>query len=210
MSSPGQRVVARTLPHADVLEHRAAIDVPVVHRGHPLRVEHVAAVAPGERGERHRRVGRPECGDAEVLHRRAEQFGRDARGDDAGRLALIVGGADRRVALDVLHRAHACAHRADQVGHCRVALHVDELAGRGIRVGHVPQHDAGGLRRSSDHSRPQRVPIRRRSRARRPRMPPPRRPLRRHPGRSNTPSAEPATLTASSGSPGTNAPMASS
>ena len=140
------RVVARALPLADVLEHRAAGHVPVVHRGDPFRVEHVAPAAPGQRGERDRRVRRPERRDAEILHGDAEQLGGDSGGDDPGGLALIVCGADGGVALDVFHRAHAGTDRADEIGHRRVALDVDELARGRVRIGHPPQHQAGPRR----------------------------------------------------------------
>ena len=141
---PGERVVARALPLADVLEHRAARDVPIMHGGNAFRVEHPPAVAAGQGRERDRCVRRPEGGDAEIGHRDAEQFGRDARGDDAGGLALIVRGADGGVALDVLHRPHAGTDRADQVRHRCITLDVDELRGTvGIRN---PPQDQGGTR----------------------------------------------------------------
>ena len=76
------------------------------------------------------------------LHRDAEQLGGDAGGDDAGGLALIVGGADGGVALDVFHRSHARADRADEIGHRRVALDVDELA-RGAESGSATRHIPG-------------------------------------------------------------------
>ena len=76
----GQRVVARTLPLADVLEHRAARDVPIMHGGNAFRVEHPPAVAAGQGCECDGRVRRPEGGDAEICHRHTEQLGRDARG----------------------------------------------------------------------------------------------------------------------------------
>ena len=143
MSSPGQRVVPWPLPLSDILEDGAAVHMPVVHGGDPLGIEHPSAAAAGECGECHRRVGRTERGDAEVLRSGAQQLGRDARRDDAGRLALIVCGADGGVALDVLHRTHSRTHRADQVGDRGVALNVDELPRRAVRVGDVPQHDTG-------------------------------------------------------------------
>ena len=52
-------------------------------------------------------------------------------------------GADGGVALDVFHRSHAGADCADEIGHRRVALDVDELARGGVRVGHPPHDQAG-------------------------------------------------------------------
>ena len=62
----GARVVPGPLPLADVLEHRALRLVPGMHRRAAHRVEHGAAVAPGDRAEGDRRVGRAERGDAEL------------------------------------------------------------------------------------------------------------------------------------------------
>ena len=139
----GQRVVARTLPLPDVLEHRTAGDVPIVHGGHAFGIEEAAAAAAGQCRERHRSVGRAERGGAHVLDRHAEQFRGDARRDDARRLALIVRGADRGVALDVFDRADAGTDGADEVGHRRVALDVDELPVCASGVGDLPQHLGG-------------------------------------------------------------------
>ena len=123
----GLRVEPRPLPLADVLEHGAGGDVPVVHGGDPLRVEQPPAVAAGQGGEGHRRVRGPERRGPGLLHRDPEQLGDDPRGDDAGGLALVVRGADGRVALDVLDGAQPGADGAGDVGDRRVALQVDEL-----------------------------------------------------------------------------------
>ena len=79
-------------------------------------VEQFAALASGQGGERHRGVRGPVGGGADVADARdASPAVPERRGDhadrvDAGGLALVVGGADRGVALDVLH-ASACRHR---------------------------------------------------------------------------------------------------
>ena len=77
-----------------------------------------------------------------VLDGSPQELGGDAGGDDAGGLALVVRGSDRRVALDVLDRAQAGADRPRDVGDGRVALQVDELDGAGgaVDVGHPPHH----------------------------------------------------------------------
>ncbi len=120
--------------------------MPLVQGGHPLGVEQPAAVAAGQRGEGDRSVRRPERGGAGRAHRDAEQFGGDPRGEDAGRLALVVRRADGGVALDVLDRAQPGPDRAGDVGHGGVPLQVDELGaargGGGVR--HPPQHERRG------------------------------------------------------------------
>ena len=74
-------------------------------------------------------------------------------GDDAGGLALIVGGADGGVPLDVFQGAHTGAERMHDVLDGGVALDVDELhrAVRVVGVGDSPQHGRwGGVRRFVD------------------------------------------------------------
>ncbi len=204
----GLRVEARALPLADVLEDGPGGDVPVVQGGDPLRVEQPPAVAAGQGGEGHRRVRGPERGGPGVLHRDPEQLGGDPGGDDAGGLALVVRGADGRVALDVLDGAQAGADGTGDVGDRRVALQVDELGApaRTGRVRHPPQHQrcgagapasgAAGSWSSCAGSTARAVNVSRATRC----------PSARHPARSSTPAAAPATARPSSSSPGTKAP----
>ena len=65
----GARVMTRTFPLPDVLEHRALRDMPVVQRRRALRVEQRATVAPCQRRERDGRVGRPKCRGAQRFNR---------------------------------------------------------------------------------------------------------------------------------------------
>ena len=85
----GAGEVARALPLAHVLEHRAVRDVPGVHRGRPDRVEEVAALASGQCPERDRDVRRAERGGAQVPGGAPEQLGGDPGGDHAGGPALV-------------------------------------------------------------------------------------------------------------------------
>ena len=189
----GQWVVAGPLPLADVLEHGAAADVPVVQGGDPFGVEHRAAVAAGQCGEGHRSVGRPERRGAQRLDRHAQQFGGDARGDDAGGLALVVSGADSGVPLDVLDRAHAgTAPR----GRCRrPSRHAAGRRTASLRAATSGTRHSTTERRTSPppcwtsgtdgEAKPRSANAPRRRLA----------PARRQPARSNTPLAAPATVT---------------
>ena len=121
--------------------------------GDPHGVEQPPAVAAGQRGEGHRRVRRPERGGAE-----SRAIGTPSSSATipeamhARGLALVVRGADGRVALDVLDRAQPGADGAGDVGDRRVALQVDELGApaRAGRVRHAPQHQrCGAAARSS-------------------------------------------------------------
>ena len=62
-----------------------------------------------------------------VVRRPPERGGDDADHVDAGGLALVVGGADGGVALDVLHGAHSGAGGAQDVRDGLVTLEVDEV-----------------------------------------------------------------------------------
>ena len=125
--------------------------MPGVDRGRPHGIGQVPAVGPGEQREADRRERRPERGRAERVERLLEQLGHDAERQHAGGAALVVGGPDRREALDVLGRAQAGGRGAADVGDRRVALLVDEAvvlaAARGRRD--RPQQRRG-LRRRCD------------------------------------------------------------
>src|SRR5437588_2481606 len=58
----GARIIASALPLADILEHRARRDVPLMHRGHAYRVGEMTSCAAGEETERDRYIGRAEGG----------------------------------------------------------------------------------------------------------------------------------------------------
>ena len=82
-----------------------------------------------------------------------ERGGDDADRVHPGGLALVVGGADRGVALDVLHGAHAGTGGAEHIGHGLVALEVHEVVVPVIRAavlpGYQPELAGGGGRPSA-------------------------------------------------------------
>ena len=86
----------------------------------------------------------------------AERGGDDADRVDAGGLALVVGGADGGVALDVLHGPHAGPGGAQDVGHGLVPLEVHEVVVPVIRGAGLARDQpqlagrGGGLRLADD------------------------------------------------------------
>ena len=144
---PGARVVPRPLPLTDVLEHRAVRLVPPVHRRAPHRVEHGAAVAPGDRAEGDRRIRRAKGGHADVGDRLTGDPRNDAQRIDVRRLALVRAHAGRGVALDMLDRAVAFAEREAEVAGGDVVLQVDEHLAALERSprGHQPHGARGRL-----------------------------------------------------------------
>ena len=127
-------VVAGPQPLPHRLELGAVSDVPVVHRGDPDGLVEIAAIAARQRGERHRRVRRSMGGRAQLAQRQPGELGDDPGRQHTRGLSLIMSGADRGVALDVLHRAHPGSDRAGDVGDGRIALQVDEVGGQRRRV----------------------------------------------------------------------------
>ncbi len=128
--------------------------MPRVDRGLAGRVEQLAALASCQGREGH---GRKRCtvgGGADVadaagrLAGRAECGGDDADRVDAGGLALVVGGADGGVPLNVLNRAHAGSGGAQHVGNGLVALEVHEVVvpviRRALLTRNQPQLAGGG------------------------------------------------------------------
>ncbi len=118
---PVLRVVPGPLPLPHVLEQGALRDVPGVNGRLAGGVEQLPALASGQCRERH---GSERCavgGGADVADATGGLTGGTQRGrDDAdcvdtGSLALVIGGADGGVTLDVLHRAHTGSGRAQHV-----------------------------------------------------------------------------------------------
>ena len=134
MSSSPDGVVPRPLPLPDVLEDGAVGDVPGVdgRRAHGIG-EH-AAIAAGEQREGDGDGRRPVRRRAQLRHPDAEQPGQHAEREHAGGAALVVGGPDRREALDVLGRAHPRADRPAQVGDDGVALEVEVVPAPALAV----------------------------------------------------------------------------
>ena len=118
--------------------------MPGVDGGEAGRVEELSALASGQGGERHGGERGAVRGGADFPDA-AGRFaclpqcrGDDADGVDAGGLALVVGGADGGVALDVFHRAHPGPGGAQDVGHGLVALEVDEVVVPVVRAAVLP------------------------------------------------------------------------
>ncbi|MCY1230937.1 hypothetical protein D9M72_433710 [compost metagenome] len=161
---PVLRVVPGALPLPHVLEQRTLGHVPRVDRRNTGGVEQFAALASGKCRKRHRGERGTVGGGADVADAPgrfaggAESRGDHADGVDAGSLALVVGGADRGVALDVLHGPHAGAGGPQHVSHGLVALEVHEVVvpvvrGTGL-AGHQPQlAGRGGCLRLADDRR---------------------------------------------------------
>ena len=118
----GAPVVPRAPPLADVLEPGAGALMPVMHGGAPHHVRKRAHVAPGQRPEGDRRVGRAEGGVASLGNVGAAEAGQDGEAGDVGGLALVGPHAKRRVAFQVLDRAIALARRQRDVGRRHVVL----------------------------------------------------------------------------------------
>ena len=141
----GMREIARALPVADVLEHRALGRCPLVARRAPDRVEQLAAVRAGQGAEGDRRVGHAEGGGADRLDRDPALVGDDRQRVDVAGLALVGAHAGGGVALDVLDRLEALAHGQAQILGGDVVLEVDESLGAGR--GDVARHGPGRLQR---------------------------------------------------------------
>ena len=122
-------------------------------------VEEFATLASGQGGERHGGEGGAVGGGANVADPAGRFAGCPERGgDDADRvhpggLALVVRGADRGVALDVLHGPHAGTGGAEDIGHGLVALEIHEVVVPVIRAAVLPGYQpelaggGGGARR---------------------------------------------------------------
>ena len=143
-------------------------DVPGMDGGEPRGIEQVSAVASGEGGEGDRRVRGPVGGGADLARGRAVVERRRDQSDrvDRGRLALVVGRADRGVALDVLDAAHARTGGPEHVGDGLVALQVDEV---GVESGEVAVAAADDPERLGDAGRLRVLGRESTARARRPR-----------------------------------------
>ena len=122
---------AGTLPHADILEHRALAHSPAVHGRAAHRVEDLAACLPRETREGDGRVGHAEGGEADRGNRFAESARGVVQGVDVRGLALVGRHAGRRVALDVLDGTEALAHREVEVLEHHIVLEIDEGLGAG-------------------------------------------------------------------------------
>ena len=130
------------LPLADILEHRAVGGMPVEHRRLAHRIEQGAAVPPGQRAERNRRVGRTEGRSADGLRRPAGFHAHQRQADHIGGLALVGAHAQRCVALEMLDGAIVLPRRQGDILDRHIVLQIDErfaLAAARPAAGDGPQ-----------------------------------------------------------------------
>ena len=137
-----EREVPRAPPLPDVLEHGAALDVPLVHRRRADRIEQRrSSVDAGEHGVGHGRVRRPAVRRTLRAGARAPRLVHDRGGQHAARAPLVDRRADVGRALHVLGRAQIVPDGLEHVGDGRVALQVDEVlpevVGRRVPVRHA-------------------------------------------------------------------------
>ena len=111
--------------------------------GDANRLEEVAVIPARHQAERDRDVGRAEGRHADRTHGLPELRRDDGRLIDAGGLALVAAGADRREPLDVFDRAHTGTQGPAHVRHGDVPLQVDEMGRpfRPITRDHPVRHD---------------------------------------------------------------------
>ena len=89
-------------------------------------IEQLAACGASEGAEGDRRIGHAEGGEADFGNGLAKRVGHDAERVHVRGLALVGRHAGRGVALDVLDRAEAFAHRELDILRGHVVLEVDE------------------------------------------------------------------------------------
>ena len=122
----GAAIGARPLPQADIHHLAAGLDVPIVQRRPPERLQMRAARLAGERAEADGVVGRAEAGRADGGDGQAARAGEDREPVQVGGLALVGRHAERRVALQVLDRIRSPPARQADVGRRDVVLEIDE------------------------------------------------------------------------------------
>ena len=118
--------IAWPLPLADILEHRALGDVPILHRRQAGRIELITPIAPTHGTEGDGRIGRPKGGRANLADRPSDGAGQDAQRVDVGGAPLIGTEAGQGVALQMLGGIEALAHGKLDIRERRVVLQIDE------------------------------------------------------------------------------------
>ncbi len=180
------RKIARALPQADILEHRAARLRPGVGGGGAHRVEQVAARNAGQAAEGDGREGHAERGQSHLRQGHLKALGHDGHGVEIRGLALIGGHARGGVALDMLDGLKALARRQRQIARGHIVLPIDEgfLAARRVRLGQGAEISLAAARgRRHEQRRRRAARLRARPRRRPPPRPPALRPDRRFRGR---------------------------
>src|SRR5437867_297912 len=100
----GARVIQRTLPQTDRLEHGARRFVPLGDRSHAHGIEPLSDLAARECADRHRRIWRAKRRRADLRDSAAGDLAEQAERDDVAGLALIDAHAGGGVALRMLDR----------------------------------------------------------------------------------------------------------
>ena len=131
-------VPQRAQPQAGFHLHAAVGFVPIVHGGAALWLEMRAHIAPGQRAQACRGVGRAEGGGACGSHVDAARSSHQAQAVEVGGFALVGAHAQRGVALEVLDRLVALAVREFHIGHGHVVLEIN----KGLVAGLVAQQRA--------------------------------------------------------------------
>ncbi|MNT47415.1 hypothetical protein D3C72_1841290 [compost metagenome] len=136
-----QRKIPRPLPVAHVFERRPLGHVPFVYAGLADGVEKVTQLAARQRAKGNRGVVGPVGGGAGLRDGLAQRVGQHGSAIDVAQLALVGTESHGGVALHMLDRVIALAHRQVDVGHGHVVLVINELLGATsgpLPVRHLP------------------------------------------------------------------------
>jgi GAF domain-containing protein len=146
----GPRIPLRAQPIARLGEHGALLLRPLVGGRQPRRLEVLAAVHPGERPDRDRRVGRAEGGSAGLRDGAGGELRHQRQAGHVRGLALVGCHAERGVAFEVLDRAEALLPGERHVVVGDVVLQIDERLAS--HTPHAPQrHQSRALRIDIGH-----------------------------------------------------------
>ena len=133
-------VPQRAQPQAGFHLHAAVRLMPIVHGGAALGLEMRPHIAPGQRTQAGRGIGRAECSGACGCYINTARSRHQAQAVEVGGLALVRAHAQRGVALEVLDRLVALAVRELHVGHGHIVLEIN----KGLVAGLVTQQRACG------------------------------------------------------------------
>ena len=118
--------ITRTLPQADILEHRTMSHCPFMGGCGAHRVEQIAARNTGQAAEGHRRIRHTERGQAHSRQGDVELFGDNGHGIEIRRLALIGGHASGGIALHMFDGLKAFASCEREIFSRDIVLPIDK------------------------------------------------------------------------------------